>query len=724
MANDYYAAPAEKTPLTTIRSAERNSDASAVEAGFDTLPNELDVKRSQYGQDVSTAATLYEVTIPNLVVAYYEGLEVTFQATFENTGVANMSVNGQTIEPIVDATGNGIVAGSIKADQAVTVVYVLSPITSFQLISTAASAQDVQDAKEAAEAAEASADRAEASSSFSLWNGTDTFNIPTIVQASNDRFYQTLIDSNTGNDPVSSPTVWEEQRFIRVYNASANYITGQIAQIADGRLWRSLVTPNINNEPSIDDGTNWDSVNTSLDWVNDRTYFVGKEAISLVDNRTYKSVITQSGNEPSVDDGTNWLPIEGKVTKPVNSSPADEDTGVSRTPTLISSAYAITGGTSNHEFSDYNLYLDAGRTNLVHNSDITNNLINHKITDRLEPATEYFWETLHKGDRTDSSEFSDLTSFTTTIDFSEVFDNVLFDGISAALSVITTVDLSANTGSIWIVNTVTTATIRLCDTVAGVGVAITAGAGFNEVSEVNGLTAFNFNGFSVGNDAAYNNSGDSIFSLSFKVQVGIHDIVLTTGDSINRTVPHSIGKDIAFMLNVQLTGAQPAAGNNFHFCWFKDLPPSQHYEFNELASANTDSTVWNSTAPTSSVFSLGTSLVTNGLSRTYKTYLWAHNPEAGLFGGSWTGTGLAGNKIFLGDDFKTNTIIWKPRSGIGGLFDKKFGTSTHLQMSSFQPFLISGGPESFDSDGFTVGDTANIDGRIYDFFAFVDPDLF
>ncbi len=160
MANDYYGAPTDKVPLTTIRSTVRNDDAAAVEAAFEKLPSELNIKRSQYGEDVSLGAALYEIAVSDLAVPYYTGLEVTFQALFENTGAANISINGQSIVAIVDTAGDPIIAGSIKATQAVTVVYVPEPSPNFQLISTAATAQDVQAAIDAAESAAESADEA------------------------------------------------------------------------------------------------------------------------------------------------------------------------------------------------------------------------------------------------------------------------------------------------------------------------------------------------------------------------------------------------------------------------------------------------------------------------------------------------------------------------------------------------------------------------------------
>lgn len=239
MANDYYTAPSDKVPLTTIRASVRNDDAAAVEAGFDTLPSELDVKRSQYGSDDSSSAALYEITIPNLAVPYYEGLEITFQAAFENTGVANISINGQTNLKIVNTAGDDILTGSIKAFQAVTVIYVTAPAANFQLISTAATTQDIQDASAAAAASEASAvaaaasaaeadlsaDRAEMSASLSIWDASVTYNKPIIVAGSDNEYYQTLIDGNTNNDPASTTGFWQRIDFVRndITNSSVQH---------------------------------------------------------------------------------------------------------------------------------------------------------------------------------------------------------------------------------------------------------------------------------------------------------------------------------------------------------------------------------------------------------------------------------------------------------------------------------------------------------------------
>lgn len=154
MANDYYVAPSKKVPLTTIRSTVRNNDAAAVEAGFEKLPDELDIKRDQFGADTSTVSTLYVLTIPNLTVAYYTGLAITFEATVANTGAASVQVNGGVIVDLVDAANNALVVGAIVVGQMVQIVY--SSTSKFQvLITDSASASAAASAASATESGEA-----------------------------------------------------------------------------------------------------------------------------------------------------------------------------------------------------------------------------------------------------------------------------------------------------------------------------------------------------------------------------------------------------------------------------------------------------------------------------------------------------------------------------------------------------------------------------------------
>ena len=123
MPNLYYNAPADNVPLTTVRSANENTDRRAVEAAFDKIPAQADLERSLYGVDNSTLSTLYEITVPYIVGSYTEGTEITFEALLTNTGAANIQLNGLQIVSLLDSSGNALAAGIIQSGQMIKCVY-------------------------------------------------------------------------------------------------------------------------------------------------------------------------------------------------------------------------------------------------------------------------------------------------------------------------------------------------------------------------------------------------------------------------------------------------------------------------------------------------------------------------------------------------------------------------------------------------------------------------
>jgi len=558
---------------------------------------------------------------------------------------------------------------------------------------------------------------------FDIYFSGEEYSIHVFTTTQDGRTWQSLGDQNIGNDPTTDDgTNWKQVGFNDFYTKTVTYskLNKAISNI-DKLTYISVVDLNLDNEPSVDSGANWELDEPVLDWVTGRAYKIGVKSRSKVDSRIYKSVILQSGNEPSADVGTNWLPLDGVVAKPVNTLPLDLAVKVSRTPTLSTNSFAVNGSSANQVWARFLLSTD-GFSTIAYDTDITrSDLTSHVVKDKLEPATTYSFKVEKQGVRTDISEFSDVTTFTTTIDLTEVFDNVLFTGTGAVLSVVTTVDLNSNSGTIWINNTDATSPMRIVDTSGGVGNAILANTvSFGVASEPQGVTAFNINGFDVGTDAAYNGNTDNILSLTFKRQTGKYDEVTYTGNSTNRTIAHSLNDDVCFQLCVQLTGSSPG-GSPFHFCRFKDQAATSRFSFADGGSQTTDASAWNSTAPTSSVFSLGTSLTVNGSGRTYKMYLWAHNPLGGTFCGTYVGTGVAGNKLVTG--FSVVNFISKAHTVDWVMMDKTLGTSEYIILDSTAESAI-GGPDSFDVDGITLGTIANDLGVTYYYIAQADPDLF
>lgn len=123
MPNLYYNAPADNVPLTTVRSANENTDRASVEAAFDLIPAQSDLQRVLYGTDISTVVNFYEVTVPYLTGSYIAGQEITFEAVLANTGAASIQINGGVIVDLVDSTGAALSNNTIIIGQVVKCIY-------------------------------------------------------------------------------------------------------------------------------------------------------------------------------------------------------------------------------------------------------------------------------------------------------------------------------------------------------------------------------------------------------------------------------------------------------------------------------------------------------------------------------------------------------------------------------------------------------------------------
>jgi hypothetical protein len=131
---------------------------------------------------------------------------------------------------------------------------------------------------------------------------------------------------------------------------------------------------------------------------------------------------------------------------------------------------------------------------------------------------------------------------------------------------------------------------------------------------------------------ASNDTGNTYINYLFDRAPGFMDVVCYTGNGANRTVTHNLGVAPELMIVKLRSGA---------FEWQVYSSGIANTEYLMLDSANakaTGATRWNSTTPTSSVFSLGTAGGVNSNGSTYVAYLFA--TLAGISKvGSYTGTG-------------------------------------------------------------------------------------
>ncbi len=151
-----------------------------------------------------------------------------------------------------------------------------------------------------------------------------------------------------------------------------------------------------------------------------------------------------------------------------------------------------------------------------------------------------------------------------------------------------------------------------------------------------------------------NNAGDTNVSWTFRKQPKFFDIVTYTGNGTSgRTVAHNLGSVPGCMI-VKKTN------NTGQWCVYHRglTTPATDVIFLNLTNAQTaDPNVWNSTAPTSTVFSLGSDGSTNPSGAQQVAYCFA--PIAGYSAfGSYTGNGSAdGPFIYTG--FKPAFVLIK-----------------------------------------------------------------
>jgi len=231
-------------------------------------------------------------------------------------------------------------------------------------------------------------------------------------------------------------------------------------------------------------------------------------------------------------------------------------------------------------------------------------------------------------------------------------------------------------GLVWIKRRDATEHNDLYDTERGVKKDLRTNATTAEGTEVNGLQAFNTNGFNVGSDGLVGGNGGEYVSWTFRKQTKFFDIVTYTGDgTAGRTISHNLGS-VPGMIIVKIT-----SGSDGWHVYHRKLnsgssPEDWYFQLNSTDAQIDNATIWNDTAPTDSVFTVGTNGGVNGNGSTYVAYIFAHNNNDGGFGptgsddiikcGSFTGVGSGAVNVNLG--FEPQWIIVKNATRSEGWF--------------------------------------------------------
>ena len=249
-------------------------------------------------------------------------------------------------------------------------------------------------------------------------------------------------------------------------------------------------------------------------------------------------------------------------------------------------------------------------------------------------------------------------------------------------------------------------------------------------TNANTLTAFNSNGYTLGTDAGsvgVNINTNTYVDWSWKkgVTPGF-DIVTYTGNATNRTISHSLGVVPHLMLVKNRTSA---TGWTVYHRNMDATPQNGNLTLNSTAAYGVDSTSWNNTAPTSSVFSVGTANAVNGNTNSLINYLWTSISGFSLMG-SYTGNGSADGP-FVWCGFKPRFVLIKRTDTSGNgwwMVDtvrQTFNQITNGALTADSSAAEGGAGYALDvlSNGFKprgTGSDYNASGATYIFAAFAE----
>jgi hypothetical protein len=264
---------------------------------------------------------------------------------------------------------------------------------------------------------------------------------------------------------------------------------------------------------------------------------------------------------------------------------------------------------------------------------------------------------------------------------------------------------------------------RWTDRLRGFGYALRSddvGAELNNTTI--GVNPFNMNGYTVLSGNPYNQSGFNYVNHAMRRAPSFFDEVCYTGTGSATTVSHNLAAVPELMIVKWRTGA---TGEDW-YVYAGSQGNTKYLSLNLTASIVSGSSLWNSTTPTSSVFSLGSSASVNGSGYTYVAYLFATCAGVSKVG-SYTGNGTtqtincgfgAGGARFVLIKRTDSTGDWYVYDTVRGMTTS---TDPYLLFNTTDPEVATLGSVTTVSTGFALNSTIlaaiNVNAGTYIFLA-------
>ena len=344
-------------------------------------------------------------------------------------------------------------------------------------------------------------------------------------------------------------------------------------------------------------------------------------------------------------------------------------------------------------------------------------------------------------------------AYTTIDDPSAHFHTRLFQGDGSSGLTVTN---NANAGDfkpdwLWIKNragTYGTRSNELMDSNRGANKALESDDTEAEFTR-SGTNSFNTNGFTVGDDLGVNSSASPSVAWQWKANGGTtssngdgsitatvqanttagFSIITYTGNGTSgATIGHGLGKVPKWI--VQKSRERTDYNWQVYHEAVSSDPETDFFRLNTTAAVADDATIWNDTAPSSSVITLGNSIGGNANGEGIVVYAFAEIKGYSKFG-SYTGNGNAdGTFVYTG--FKPAWIMLKRTDSTNNwnIFDNKrdvdnqVGNVLYANLSNAEEADAShSSANDFLSNGFKLRETGNAingSGATYVYIAFAE----
>ena len=232
----------------------------------------------------------------------------------------------------------------------------------------------------------------------------------------------------------------------------------------------------------------------------------------------------------------------------------------------------------------------------------------------------------------------------------DLFSAFTYTGNGSTQTITNGIDLAGKGGLVWSKSRSAATSHILIDSVrGGTNRLITNSDGASITGGI--ISSFNADGYTMTGTPGQepNVSAATYVSWTFRKAPKFFDVVTYTGNATNRTISHSLGQEVGMMI-VKRTDT-PGDWQVYH----RTLGNGIHMVLNSTGLLVSGSNRWNSTSPTTTVFSLGTDTTVNASGGSYVAYIFAHDSSAdgliqcGLYVGNASASG------------PTITLGWEPQ---------------------------------------------------------------